>query len=319
VVPGSFVQFCIDQIFPERCIVCGAVIETARAAAPVHSNDAAPVPSLNLPSHWPEAALEFFRVDLSMRLLPGVRVSARTLCAPCWLTLEPAGSVPSPAMRMERAAGVALRLQRTGAAEPRWAGAALCERAGEIYHIITPFVTNDTLLTVIKYLKFSSGRRAVPPLAWWMAYAFRRWVAPVRDPGEPDPVVTAVPLHPARRRRRGYNQSTLLAAAVAGMLDLPFDDSLLARTRNTRPQSKLPAERRAENVRGAFALRGGARIMGRALVLVDDLVTTGETIGACVQALRDANPASIIILAAGRVRHTAIATSNPGAGNGLRE
>ena len=69
VVLDGCIAFLLDQVFPERCIICGA------PAAPQP-----PVPSLALPRRWPEGALAFFGTDFSVRLFPGIRVTARVLC-----------------------------------------------------------------------------------------------------------------------------------------------------------------------------------------------------------------------------------------------
>jgi competence protein ComFC len=101
-------------------------------------------------------------------------------------------------------------------------------------------------------------------------------------------LLTPVPIHWVRRMTRGFNQSDLLAEELSAMLGLPCRHDLLARVRHTRRQALLPRERRAENVRGAFAVRPGARVAGAGILLVDDVVTTGETIGECARVLRAA-------------------------------
>jgi ComF family protein len=112
-----------------------------------------------------------------------------------------------------------------------------------------------------------------------------------------------VPLHRARRRERGYNQATLLAREVAGRLGLEVEPGMLTRPRGTRSQSTLEPEERAANVAGAFRLERPGLAEGRDIVLVDDLVTTGETSRACLASLREGAPASVAVLCAGRARH----------------
>ncbi|MDD3866875.1 MAG: ComF family protein [Clostridia bacterium] len=98
--------------------------------------------------------------------------------------------------------------------------------------------------------------------------------------------VMAVPLHPARLRERGYNQSSLIAAALARKLELPDRSELLVRIRATPQQSLLTDRRfRQENVRGAFAFHNespsGAKPLirpGSTVWLVDDIMTTGATL-----------------------------------------
>jgi ComF family protein len=107
-----------------------------------------------------------------------------------------------------------------------------------------------------------------------------------------------VPLHPARRRQRGFNQ----AADLAGHLGLRIHAALL-RTRHTRTQTDLPAAERQHNVLGAFALaRGAAKdVSGRVIVLVDDVSTTGATLDACARVLKEAGAIEVRALTAARV------------------
>ena len=122
--------------------------------------------------------------------------------------------------------------------------------------------------------------------------------------------VAAIPLHPARQRRRGYNQAALAAAEVARVLDVPATPTLLRRVRATAAQARLHREERIENVRGAFTLDGtveGAAARGaaggavpRAVLLVDDVSTTGATLGAAAAALRAAGARRVWALALAR-------------------
>ncbi len=106
----------------------------------------------------------------------------------------------------------------------------------------------------------------------------------------------AVPLHPRRRRDRGYNQAELLARELSRVSGVPVLAPLI-RTRHTSPQVGTDAERRRQNVSGAFALRPGQELCsGGRFVLVDDVRTTGATLGACAAALRLAGPFTVSAL-----------------------
>jgi ComF family protein len=106
-----------------------------------------------------------------------------------------------------------------------------------------------------------------------------------------------VPLHPSRRRERGFNQ----AADLAKRLRVPVCPAL-RRIRATSAQSSLPACRRHGNVRGAFALtRAAQTLAGATVVLVDDVSTTGATLEACARALKDGGVAEVRALTAARV------------------
>ena len=96
-----------------------------------------------------------------------------------------------------------------------------------------------------------------------------------------------VPLHPLRLAERGYNQSALLARAVARRAGLNVSFDLLRRHKSTKQQARLGAAARTENTRDAFsAPPQTVRDMKKPLVLVDDVVTSGRTLDACASALR---------------------------------
>ena len=106
-----------------------------------------------------------------------------------------------------------------------------------------------------------------------------------------------VPLHPSRRRERGFNQ----AADLARHLGVPVRRAL-RRHRATRTQTGLPAARRHGNVRGAFALaRGREGLEGSVVVLIDDVSTTGATLDACARVLKEAGVREVRALTAARV------------------
>lgn len=101
-----------------------------------------------------------------------------------------------------------------------------------------------------------------------------------------------LPLHRARLRRRGYDQALELARPLARALRLPLLTATLQRTRATGAQSRLDADARQRNLRGAFRVRRGSPLPGH-VALVDDVMTTGATLHAAAQALRDAGVARI--------------------------
>lgn len=121
--------------------------------------------------------------------------------------------------------------------------------------------------------------------------------------------LTPVPLHPRRRRERGYDQAVLLARELSFLTQIPWKPSLL-RVRNTPHQVGKTAEQRAQNVREAFAPAPGANVCGQRLVLVDDVLTTGATARACAQVLKDMGAASICMLSACATAATQSGSSN---------
>lgn len=99
-------------------------------------------------------------------------------------------------------------------------------------------------------------------------------------------LVVPVPLAAARERERGFNQSLLLATALARAWGIPASPLTLRRARATETQTRLTPEERRANVRGAFRAAAVAPpLRGRHVVLVDDVVTTAATLNACAEAL----------------------------------
>ena len=116
--------------------------------------------------------------------------------------------------------------------------------------------------------------------------------------------VIPVPLARERERERGFNQALLLARRIAGRLELPTRPRWLVRVRATRPQSDLSAAERRANVRGAF--RASRRVAGRHVVVVDDILTTGATLGECARALREAGAWRVGVVTVARVPQVAV-------------
>jgi ComF family protein len=117
----------------------------------------------------------------------------------------------------------------------------------------------------------------------------------------PGCVVVPVPLHPRRLRARGFNQSELLARELARRSSRRLVCGALVRRADTPPQTGLSASARRANLRDAFAVRRRGTLAGRAVVLVDDVFTTGSTARACARALRQAGVTEVRLLTAARV------------------
>jgi ComF family protein len=110
--------------------------------------------------------------------------------------------------------------------------------------------------------------------------------------------VVPVPMHPSKLRRRGYNQAELLARAFAARSGIPLRSKLLRKTVERRSQSTLARQERAANVQGAFVAAPGVK--DQAVLLIDDIATTGQTLRACADALRLAGARRVATLAVAR-------------------
>lgn len=111
--------------------------------------------------------------------------------------------------------------------------------------------------------------------------------------------VSAVPLHPVRRRARGFNQSALIARELAGRIGLPYR-SIARRIRPTVTQTGLTAPQRTANVSNAFQSRIFSRLSDKKVLLIDDVMTTGATVSACAKALKKGGAQSVNVLTVAR-------------------
>jgi ComF family protein len=142
------------------------------------------------------------------------------------------------------------------------------------------WVYDERAARVVHALKYEGRRRLARGLGAEIARALPTALVP-------DGVV-AVPLHAARRRERGYNQAGLLADALAEAIDAARLEGVIDRVRPTRPQARLDGRERRANVAGAFRVRRSGGLKGSTVLLVDDVMTTGATLEACLDALADA-------------------------------
>ncbi|WP_333818574.1 ComF family protein [Ohtaekwangia sp.] len=98
-------------------------------------------------------------------------------------------------------------------------------------------------------------------------------------------LIIPVPLHPSRKRKRGYNQSAKFAEGLSRKLGIPFSDDVLIKKISTETQTKKNKLNRWQNVDEVFHVKNPLAVKNKRILLVDDVITTGATIEACAQAL----------------------------------
>lgn len=208
------------------------------------------------------------------------------VCASCWREMRPITAPFCPVLGIPFSVDMgADALSAEAIGDPPPYGRA---RAGFLYGGIA-----GKLVSKLKY-----GDR--PELARFCA---KTMVACAPDLLADNPVLVPVPLHWGRQWQRRYNQSTELSRQMAEMAGLESAPLLAKRVRRTRQQVGLSADQRARNVRGAFAINGAeaARLAGRRVVIIDDVVTTGATVKALTLALQQAGFEHIDVISFARV------------------
>ena len=226
-------------------------------------------------------------------LQPLEHPSRGAVCGPCWTSILPL----TPPLCDICGDPLAILDDRRGAAPSLVEGAnaaRCCRRCREDPPCVSRAraigVYDGALRAIVHALKYDARRSLAAPLGDLMR---RRGDAVLRGAA----CVVPVPLHPSRRRERGFNQ----ARDLAGHLGLPVVEAL-ARVRRTAPQAQLSAAGRRRNVRDAFrTTRLARRLIGATVVLVDDVSTTGATLEGCALTLKRAGIGEVRALTAARV------------------
>jgi ComF family protein len=172
-----------------------------------------------------------------------------------------------------------------------------CERRAPAYDHARAVMAYDAgSRDLILGFKHADRTEGAPAYAAWMARA----AADLLDTVD---LIAPVPLHRWRLLRRRYNQAALLANGLAARTGLPSVPDLLIRKRNNPSQGHLSPEGRWRNVRGVFAPHPGrtARLAGKRVLLVDDVLTSGATVEACAKVLRRGGATGVDVVTLARV------------------
>jgi ComF family protein len=166
------------------------------------------------------------------------------------------------------------------------------ERPPAFDRLVAPYLYREPLDAVIQHLKYNR----LAYLGRHLARAIATEAGGELAAGE---LVTAVPLHWRRHLARGFNQAHAIARPLADLLGIEVRRTL-RRSRSTRPQAGLSRDHRRTNPTGAFRPRTGSRLDGRTVLLVDDVATTGATLGAAAESLKSIGAGRVIAVVAGR-------------------
>lgn len=160
---------------------------------------------------------------------------------------------------------------------------------------VTRYRSRGVIRDFIHRFKYDKQYHLRHQLADWM----EEGLSDDRIQREPIDAFVPVPLHPARRREREFNQAEVLARLLSKRAGIPLL-SAIERVRYTTTQTRLDRDTRMENLRGAFRVRHTPLVTGRRLILIDDVFTTGSTVEECSRVLRDSGAASVRVLTVAR-------------------
>lgn len=151
-------------------------------------------------------------------------------------------------------------------------------------------VYKGSMRDLIRHLKYQGKRSNLPYIENLLAEAGK--LPPVQKMLSGIDLAVPVPLYPAKERQRGFNQAELIFGKFLASQNIPLE-RLLSRTRATKPMYELSGRERAENLKNAFAVTDKKALQGKAVLLVDDILTTGATMMECVRVLRAAGAGSV--------------------------
>lgn len=164
--------------------------------------------------------------------------------------------------------------------EPMHRGFSLSDDS--IERIYASVFYNSFARELIHQFKFNDKSYLYKPIAYMMQQTI------TVESLEGFDLIIPVPIHWRKEAIRGYNQSQLLAEEISIRTGIPIDKKSLVKSTWTKEQNRLTKYQREENLKGSFSIKNGARILGKRILLIDDIYTTGNTLKACARQLKKA-------------------------------
>lgn len=205
------------------------------------------------------------------------------VCPACWSTIRPVSEQDILYQEMHR------RLMESGQ----------ISRLVSLYH----FEKDGTLQSIIHQLKYDGMTRLGVELGWKLGERLLAATAPTKIDG-----IIPVPLHSTKLRERGYNQSEHIARGIQDVTSIPVCASFLKRHKYTSSQTQLTAVERKQNVGDAFSVKkiSGSEIEGKRFLVLDDVITTGATVEACAEALKESGALEVVAGSVALADHSAL-------------
>jgi len=161
----------------------------------------------------------------------------------------------------------------------------------ELYfeNVYALYISDDEInfINLIHLLKYKGVKR--------IGYEFGKLLAKkvFKESNKKYDLVIPLPIHIAKKRERGYNQSDYIAKGFAEELNINYDTKLAKRKKYTKSQTTLSAEQRKTNVANVFEITNSQKIINKNVILIDDVLTTGSTLNNLAKALRESGAKSI--------------------------
>ena len=230
----------------------------------------------------------FFPSDCRLCSAPLTNISRLPVCPSCLLAMTPL-QAPTCEICGERLSGISISENQICPA---------CQESRPHFVKAVAYGAYDgELRELIHLLKYEQVEPAAGALGRMLAQTIQK-LGPIAD----SILVVPVPLYGRKRRERGFNQAELIARAALkdGALRCEMRADVLERTRPTVSQIGLTRPQRVENLRGAFRVPHLNRVVGRTVLLVDDVLTTGTTASECARILRKAGAEKVLVATVAR-------------------
>jgi ComF family protein len=245
---------------------------------PTHTNDWIEEMALDLNMTFPKTRLfqlaEKFRDLIFPPICANCRQAGTLICADCYQQIQWIKKPICAGCGQMLGSNTNQKLCKTCQAHPL-----------PLKQICAATIFAEPISTIIHKMKYEGAFGLASNLADLMVSAWSEWETPVD-------LVVPIPLHPARQKNRGYNQSALIAQYFSKQLGYKFAPDVLKRARFTVPQVGLNAEDRLKNVQNAFAAEN-CEISKMRILLIDDVCTTGATLASAAETLLEAGASAV--------------------------
>ena len=168
------------------------------------------------------------------------------------------------------------------------------------FRCAAPFVYKGEVKRMIRAIKFQKRVQFIPQVAVYLANTVRRCYKDISFD-----LIIAVPMYKTDQRIRGFNQSVMLAQELSKLLDVPYQDTI-EKIKRTKKQHTLKYKERKTNLTGAYRIIDSSSVKGKNILVIDDIITSGTTLGLCCKTLSRAKTGLICCAAIASVKYNTV-------------